>query len=97
MPNTPILVDISNNGYRLSGPEDGVLFDLDSDGNAELVSWTLPDTDDCWLAMDSTSFATESKTIAKQDRWGNLFRLRGSAVGPSGKQNVYDVYLKAHR
>jgi hypothetical protein len=36
----------------LSKPQDGVLFDLDSDGVAEQLSWTKPDADVAFLAID---------------------------------------------
>lgn len=52
LPNCPIIVDVGRNGYRLTGVEDGVRFDLDADGVAELVAWTEPDSDDAFLVMD---------------------------------------------
>lgn len=52
LPNTPIVIDTANDGYRLTSVDDGVRFDLDADGSPELVAWTEADSDDCWLAMD---------------------------------------------
>lgn len=52
IPNCPIIVDLDRNGYHLTGVEDGVRFDLDSDGTPELVAWTPPDSDDAFLVMD---------------------------------------------
>ena len=49
---SPIIVDVGRDGYRLTSLEDGVFFDLDADGAAELVSWTRADSDDAFLAFD---------------------------------------------
>ena len=52
IPNCPILVDTADNGYRLTGVQEGVRFDLDADGTPELVAWTRPGSDDAFLAID---------------------------------------------
>ena len=51
-PSSPIIVDSARNGYALTSVADGVRFDLDADGVAELVAWTARDGDDEFLAMD---------------------------------------------
>lgn len=49
---SPVLVDVLGNGFRLTDAGRGVNFDLDGDGTPERLSWTLPDSDDAWLALD---------------------------------------------
>lgn len=49
---SPIVVDILGNGFDLTGPANGVNFDVDSNGTSELRSWTSNSTDDAWLVLD---------------------------------------------
>lgn len=51
-PNTPIIVDVNGDGYNLTGLDDTVSFDLDSDGKPELLTWTAANGDDAFLAFD---------------------------------------------
>jgi hypothetical protein len=52
VPNCPLIVDTSRNGYRLTDASQGVLFDLDADGSPERVAWTEEDSDDAFIVMD---------------------------------------------
>jgi hypothetical protein len=49
---SPIIIDTSGKGYHLTSVEDGVLFDLDGDGQPEQVAWTRRGADNAFLAFD---------------------------------------------
>src|SRR5205807_1076800 len=49
---SPILIDVSGDGFSLTDFANGVNFDLNGDGNSEHVSWTSSVTDDAFLVLD---------------------------------------------
>jgi len=49
---TPVLIDVSGNGFSLTDAYNGVMFDMGGDGKKEPVAWTTADNDDAWLVLD---------------------------------------------
>lgn len=59
---SPILVDVTGNGFSLTDPLGGVDFDLDGDGRVERIAWTsaVPKT----LGLRATvTWATRTKIL----------------------------------
>lgn len=50
--NDPVCIDVAGNGFNLTSPENGVVFDLGSDGIGEITAWTSLGSDDAWLVLD---------------------------------------------
>jgi hypothetical protein len=49
---SPIIIDVSGNGFDLTGAQKGVTFDIDAYGGSERIAWTTTGSDDAWLALD---------------------------------------------
>jgi hypothetical protein len=51
-PGSPILVDVTGDGFSLTDANHGVDFDLDSNGSVERIAWTAVGSTNAWLALD---------------------------------------------
>lgn len=50
--NCPVLLDLEQNGFHLSGAEPPVNFDIDADGRPDRIAWTRAGEDDAFLCLD---------------------------------------------
>ncbi len=51
-PTSPIILDVTGNGFSLTDAVHGVDFDFYGDGKKIRIAWTTPDSDDAWLVLD---------------------------------------------
>jgi hypothetical protein len=49
---SPIILDLNENGFHLTDPAHGVLFDITSSGQPQQISWIAPDADNAFLGLD---------------------------------------------
>jgi hypothetical protein len=50
--NCPVLLDLEQDGFHLSGPAPAVRFDIDADGIPDQIAWTQAGEDDAFLCWD---------------------------------------------
>ena len=55
---SPIVIDLTGNGFRLTDTTSGVTFDLDNNGSKEQTAWTDIGTDDVFLVLDRNGNGT---------------------------------------
>lgn len=89
---TFVLIDADADGYHLTNVNDGVLFDLDGDGQAEQVAWTRVAEDgrvDAWLACDRNG---NGRIDDGTELWGSytpVFEFNGEVVrGANGFESL---------
>ncbi len=56
--NSPIIIDISGNGFNLTDIAGGVYFDLDTDGTPQHMGWTTAGSDEAFLVLDRNGNGT---------------------------------------
>lgn len=72
----PLIVDTSGRGYKLTSPDDGVMFDINADGRQDAISWTDPRRDVGLLAFDRNGNGTIDNG---EELFGNVTPLQGGA------------------
>ena len=50
-PGSPIIIDVSGNGFYLTNAQNGVLFDITGSGKPIQIAWTAPGADNAFLCL----------------------------------------------
>jgi len=50
--NSPIIIDTTGSGFRLTSAKDGVVFDISGIGHPIQIAWTAPGSGNAFLALD---------------------------------------------
>jgi hypothetical protein len=89
----PIVVDLGDRGYDLTGVEQGVQFDIDADGALEQVAWTVPGSDDALLALDRNG---NRQIDDGSELFGNATMLADGTTGAHGYVALEELDLEAN-
>jgi len=55
---SPVIIDVTGDGFALTDANRGVNFDFDGSGIAKRMSWTTSTSDDAWLVLDRNGNGT---------------------------------------
>ncbi|MDQ3282182.1 MAG: hypothetical protein M3Q69_12305, partial [Acidobacteriota bacterium] len=80
-PGSPIVLNLSNGGYDLTGVDDPVAFDLDRDGVRERIGWTAASANEAFLCLDRNANGTIDDG---GELFGNHTVLASGAVATNG-------------
>jgi hypothetical protein len=78
---SPIILDLTGHGYRLTSARDGVRFDIRNDGKPIQIAWTEADSGNAMLVLDRNGNGTIDSGA---ELFGSRTPLNSGTVGPTG-------------
>jgi hypothetical protein len=81
-PTSPMLIALDrDDGFELTGPSDGVYFDIDASGRLERVAWTVRGEREAFLCLDRNG---DGVINDGGELFGNFTRLSNGQRAPNG-------------
>jgi hypothetical protein len=87
---SPILINLSNNtsNYHLTTATNGTVFDINADGVFDQVSWTEPDSNVAFLALDRNGNGVIDDGA---ELFGNVTRMNNGQRAANGFEALSDL------
>jgi hypothetical protein len=79
--NSPIVVNLERGGYRLTGKESPVLFDIQASGTPIRIGWTAAGADEAFLCLDRNG---SGRIDDGSELFGTATRLKNGLRAPNG-------------
>ena len=76
-----IVIDTTGNGFDLTSPSDGIMFDFFGTGTPIKLSWTAAESGDAWLVLDRNG---DGRVDSGKEMFGNI-----TDQPPSSQQNGF--------
>lgn len=83
---SPIVIDTTGEGFRLTSAEEGVLFDFFGDGHPLQIAWTARDSGNAFLALDRNH---DGKIDNAKELFGNFTAQPPCPDGGGACRNGY--------
>jgi len=85
---SPIIVDLDDDGFHLTGLDQPVAFDMTGDGIADRLAWTSPAQRDAFLCRDLNG---NGKIDSGRELFGNYSLLSGGGRAPNGYEALKEL------
>jgi len=87
-PCSPIILNLGNGGYKLTGSDAPVWFDIKGTGTPILIGWTAAGTDAAFLWLDRNQNGTVD---GGRELFGTASRLKNGELAPNGFEALLEL------
>src|SRR5205823_12603124 len=84
---SPIVINFSTGGYRLSGADSPVLFDISNEGHVRRIGWTAAGAEEAFLCLDRNG---DGQITNGSELFGNATPLKDGSLADNGFQALAD-------
>lgn len=87
---SPVVLDLGDDGFTFTGLEDTVLFDIDADQRPDRIAWTSAQGSDSFLVWDRNH---NGRIDDGSELFGNNTRLLNGETAPNGFNVLFELEL----